>query len=82
MSTIRQVLLKLKWDPRFRLEDCELLIRHRGAPGDVKLIQGSSIKEIGKGFFIYEEEGVKVHIPFHRVLEIRTKLGKVLYRRS
>jgi len=82
MTTAREVLLRLMWDPRLRIEDYEVLIRHRGAPGDVKVIPGSSIRRVGRGFFVYDEGGVEVHIPYHRVLEVRGRGGEVVFRRG
>ncbi|RLF12430.1 MAG: DUF504 domain-containing protein [Thermoprotei archaeon] len=79
MVTVREMLNKLKWS--LGLGGYQVVIVHRGAPGDVKVIAGSSIKEVGRYFFVYEENGVEVQIPYHRVLEVRSVEGEVLFRR-
>lgn len=63
-------LNKLKWTGK--LACCSVVIRHRGAPNDEKLILGRQITETKKTYFLYREEGrdMETHIPMHRVLRV------------
>ncbi len=40
----RLLLNEIKW--RFDLKNCRVYYVHRGAPGDIKMIEGSIIKNI------------------------------------
>jgi len=55
----REVLNELKWH-RGRLEDAQIIILHRGAPGDRKVIPGSDIVELGRSFFVTAESMIPV----------------------
>ncbi len=77
---VNNVLNRLKWVGG--LEECEIVILHRGAPGDRKVIPGKNVTEIKKSYFHYNEDGSgrETHIPLHRILEIR--LGKnIIWKR-
>jgi len=79
MSTAREAINKLRWSVGLR--GCTVLIRHRGGPGDVKVLRGEFIKEVGRGYLVYVEEGAEVFIPYHRVLEVKDSEGRVVFRR-
>jgi len=79
MPTAREAINKLKWSRGLR--GCTILIRHRGAPGDVKALKGDFIKEVGRTFLTYVEEGVEVYIPYHRVLEVVDAKGETVFKR-
>jgi len=53
------------------LDSTEITIVHRGAPGDVKVIRGSSIRDIAPRALLVEEDGEEVVIPYHRIRAIR-----------
>ncbi len=75
-----EVLNRLKWEGG--LGECEIVIRHRGAPGDVLTIPGKSLTELKRDHFIYtNERGEETFIPLHRILEVRSG-GKVLWKRK
>ena len=77
----RDTLNKLMWHPGFDLRDAKVTIVHRGAPGDVKVIVGSDIKELGSAFMrVVAPEG-EVEIPYHRILRIEMR-GQTLWRKS
>jgi len=40
---------------------------HRGAPGDMRIVEGSMIKNIEKSFLVLESIAVDVYIPYHRI---------------
>ena len=78
---VYNVLNKLKWTGRLKYS--ELVILHRGAPGNKKLILGRDITEIKKSHFMYREEGRKeeTYIPMHRVLRVLLE-DKVIWERK
>jgi len=60
-----------------------LTIKHRGAPGDVKFINGSNIVSASSWYFIVKTEKEEHVIPYHRVLIIEdVKERKVLWKKS
>jgi len=71
IPTIRDILNKIKWSLDGGLSDCEIVIEHRGAPGNLKVIKGGNIRDIAPRALIVQEEGEEVIIPFHRIREIR-----------
>lgn len=72
-------LSRLKWVGG--LEECEIVIVHRGAPGNKKTISGKKVTEVKKSYFYYKGKGGReVCIPLHRVLEVRLE-GKVIWER-
>lgn len=79
MVTAREAINKLKWTGG--LSGCIVLVRHRGAPGDVKELRGELIKEVGKDYLVYVEGDAEACIPYHRVLEVRNSKGRVVFRR-
>ena len=62
----RDVLNRLKWEKGLSLQDAEIVIIHRGAPGDRMKIPGKEVVSIGHMFF----ETPSTSIPLHRVTEI------------
>lgn len=62
----RDILNRLKWEEGQSLDHAEIIILHRGAPGDRRTISGKEILSIGQLFF----ETSETSIPFHRILEI------------
>ena len=76
----REVLNKLKWDPSFKLEDAEVTILHRGAPGEARVFRGSDILELGSGFMRVSSPEGEVSIPYHRILRIEAR-GRVLWEK-
>jgi uncharacterized protein (UPF0248 family) len=64
----RLLLNEIKW--RFDLSRCRVYYVHRGAPGDMKIVEGSEIKNIERGFLILIGEMQDVYIPYHRIFRI------------
>lgn len=79
INMVFQTLNKLKWTKK--LENCEIIILHRGAPGDKKTISGKDITEVKKDRFCYRARDEETTIPNHRVLEIKLN-GKLIWKRS
>lgn len=73
-----QILNKLKWTRQ--LPHASVTILHRGAPGNKKTIQGKSITEVKRSYFLYEKNNSETFIPYRRVLEV--KKGSKIWRRN
>ena len=77
----REVLNKLKWGGGDELQSARVTILHRGAPNDKRVIEGSDILELGRGFMrVVSPEG-EVDIPYHRILQIEAR-GEILWRKT
>ncbi|MDH5807211.1 MAG: DUF504 domain-containing protein [Candidatus Methanomethylicaceae archaeon] len=74
MKTIRDILNKIKWTSG--LEGIEIIIIHRGAPNNEKIIKGEEIKDIAPRAIICEN----LIIPYHRVICIK-KNGIEIWRK-
>lgn len=75
----RDIFNEIKW--RFDLEDCMIYYIHRGAPGDMKIANGSMIKNIGRSFLVLEGVVEDVYIPYHRITRIDFE-GKPIFERK
>lgn len=76
----REILNKLKWHPKEKFEDYEIIILHRGAPKDIKIIPTKLVIKLERSFFYYKENEEEIAIPYHRVLKIRNiKMNKVVW---
>jgi uncharacterized protein (UPF0248 family) len=64
----RDIFNEIKW--RFDLAKCKIYYIHRGAPGDVKIVEGSTIKNIERSFLVLEGDFEDVYIPYHRIFRI------------
>ena len=73
----RDIMNRLRWDKGESLASVEIVILHRGAPGDRMRIPGGDIISIGHMFFDTKDSS----IPFHRVLEIWHS-GKKIFDRE
>jgi len=80
MVTIRDLLNREKWASDAGLGSLEVVILHRGAPGDLKVIKGESIADVAPRAMIVREEGEETVIPYHRVRIIR-RGDTVIWRR-
>ncbi len=74
-----KTLNRLRW--KGGLHAARVVILHRGAPGDRKVIPGSSITQVKKSHFYYKDGDRESFMPLHRVLEI-TVGGEALWKRS
>jgi uncharacterized protein (UPF0248 family) len=64
----RDIFNEIKW--RFDLSRCKIYYIHRGAPGNMKIVEGSAIKNIDKSFLVLEGVVEDVYIPYHRIFRI------------
>ncbi len=75
----RLLLNEIKW--RFDLARCRVYYIHRGAPGDMKIVEGSEIKDIERGFLILKGDVQDVYIPCHRIFRIEFN-NHILFERE
>lgn len=77
----REVLNGLKWRDG-ALDEAILTFVHRGAPGDVKVVEGRDVTKVGRSFFaLRERRGRTTSIPYHRVVRIERDGALVWERR-
>ncbi|WP_456368316.1 DUF504 domain-containing protein [Thermococcus sp.] len=76
-GSVKEVLAKIKYDPREREEDYYIVIEHRGAYGNVKKIPLEMI-ELGHGYFFVGE----AQIPYHRILRVVRKDGTIVWSKK
>ena len=77
----REMLNKLKWGGEDELQIAKVTILHRGAPNDKRVIEGSDILELGRGFMHVASPEGEVEIPYHRILRIEAR-GEILWRKT
>jgi uncharacterized protein (UPF0248 family) len=70
----REVLNRLKWDTEESIDAAKIWYVHRGAPGDVLCVKGSSIRALDRGFFETDDAS----IPYHRITRIECR-GVVMF---
>ncbi len=75
----RLLLNEIKW--RFDLARCRVYYIHRGAPGNIKAVEGSAIRTVDRAFLIFEGEPHEVYIPYHRIVRIEFD-GRVVFERQ
>jgi len=76
----REALNKLKWHSKFNLEDSKITIIHRGAPRNVRVIDGKNILELGRSFMHITSPEGKVEIPYHRIIQIEVQ-GEIFWKK-
>lgn len=76
----REMLNKLKWGDEDELQSAKVTILHRGAPSDKRVIEGSDILELGRGFMHVTSSEGEVEIPYHRILRIEAR-GRVIWEK-
>ncbi|MCQ8892116.1 MAG: DUF504 domain-containing protein [Candidatus Methanosuratincola sp.] len=80
MTTIREMLNKIKWSGEGGLGGYGIVIIHRGAPGNRRVIRGEDVKDIAPRALICSEGGEEVVIPYHRVVAL-IRDGRVIWDR-
>ena len=73
-GSVKEVLARIKYDPREEESDYYIVIEHRGAYRDIKKIPVELI-ELGRGYFFVGE----AQIPYHRILRVVKKDGTVVW---
>lgn len=80
MISIRDLLNKIKWDPKETPGDYVLYYYDR-IEKLLKEIRFKDIKEISEGFILVESTGKDVDIPLHRIKKVVRK-GTVVWERK
>ncbi len=75
------MLNRLKWGGEAELQGAKVTILHRGAPNDKRVIEGSDILELGRGFMRVASPEGEVEIPYHRILQIGAR-DEILWRKT
>jgi uncharacterized protein (UPF0248 family) len=75
----KEVLNKLKWQSA-DLKDSKITIVHRGAPRNIRIIDGADIIELGRSFMRVASPEEEAEIPYHRIIQIEVK-GKILWQK-
>jgi uncharacterized protein (UPF0248 family) len=76
----REALNKLKWHSKFTLRDSKITIAHRGAPRNIRIIDGVDIIELGHSFMRVTSPEGEVEIPYHRIIQIEVQ-GKIFWQK-
>lgn len=75
-----KLLNEIKWKG-YDLSKCKIYYLNRGSPDDTAVVEGSQIKEIGKGFLILEGTPYETYIPYHRIINIEYD-GQIIFEKS
>lgn len=80
---LRDILNDHRWHTG-DLPGLELTVRHRGAPGDIRVIPGFAIDSIAASglHLLPEDDQDGAFIPFHRVLRVDGPDGQALWIRE
>jgi len=76
----KEALNKLKWHSKFNLRDSKITITHRGAPKDIRIVDGKDILELGHSFMHVASPEGEVEIPYHRIIQIEVR-GKIFWQK-
>lgn len=74
----KNVLNMILWHPEMNISQAEITYVHRGARGNLKTIEGSSVDNLKGGFLILKDG---TQIPFHRIIKIEYK-NRLLWMKS
>ena len=77
----REVLNRIKWTDNPELEGVEVWYLHRGAPGDIKMVEGREIIRLEHSYFVLRTRGKETRIPYHRIRKITCR-DEVVYDRA
>lgn len=73
----RNIINMILWHPDMDIKDTKITYVHRGAPGNLKTIDGNSIDKMERGFVLMKEG---TQIPFHRIVKIEIN-NKILWQK-
>ena len=62
---VKNVLDMILWHPEMEIEKCKITYVHRGAPGNLKTIEGSCISKLERGYLIIKDG---TQNPCHRII--------------
>ena len=73
----RNIINMILWHPDMQITKTKITYIHRGAPENIKTINGNFIERLDRGFLILKEGK---QIPVHRVVKI-TNDNKILWKK-
>ncbi|MGB7969804.1 MAG: RNA repair domain-containing protein [Methanobacterium sp.] len=73
----RNIINMILWHPDMQITKTEITYIHRGAPENLKTINGNSIVRLDRGFLILKEG---TQIPIHRIVKI-TNNNEILWKK-
>lgn len=73
-GSVKEMLSKLKYDPREDENDYYVVIEHRGR-GTEEIEISVGLIELGRGYFFLDD----AQIPYHRILRVVRNDGKVVW---
>ena len=74
----KNILNMVFWHPEMEIDHTKVSYIHRGAPGNIKKISGTSIERIDNGFLVLNDEK---QIPFHRIIKIEYE-DKLIWKKN
>jgi uncharacterized protein (UPF0248 family) len=77
----RDVLNRIRWTGNPDLSGVRVVILHRGAPDDRKVICGEEISDLEQSYIVLKVQESETRIPYHRVQKISSD-GGVVYDRN
>ncbi len=73
----KSIINMVLWHPKMEVNRSKISYIHRGARGNIKTIEGSSIDHLENGFLILKDQ---TQIPFHRIVNIEYE-NKILWNK-
>ena len=73
----RHIIKMILWHPEMEINEIRITYIHRGAPGDLKKINGNSLRRVERGFLILSDG---TQIPYHRIVKIEIN-NKILWKK-
>ena len=73
----RHIINMILWHPEMEINEIRITYIHRGAPGNLKKINGNSLKRVERGFLILSDG---TQIPYHRIVKIEIN-NKILWKK-
>lgn len=70
MRKSREILLRFRHDPAFRIDGVRVCFIDRGAPGDESCVGGERIRGLERQFMEIEGPEGLTPIPYHRITRI------------
>ncbi len=67
LQMARNIINMILWHPEMQITETKITYIHRGAPGNLKKINGDSIERLERGFLILNEG---TQIPYHKIVKI------------
>jgi hypothetical protein len=70
MRKSHQILLKMRYDPRYSFDSVRVWYVNRGAPGDCSCVDGNLIQKLDAYYLEIATGDTTTCIPYHRIRKI------------